>query len=212
MNTPSGPSEDNIRAAYVSHLISRFKLDNNVFARGDILTILEPIKTSQFQEFSLRLSQGDFPYLDAYQRIERVARSFQSDYEHGIFADVDKMASLFYEKFRALYNITLEPGIDHKQKFVTINLQTVTADGAPMFSAMELEIARRITPERIYDMVTFDLTMFKARVTSEMKTYILEQKRNERMAAITDRKVKAATVYSATPSKHPDFEDAEVID
>lgn len=187
---------DQVTKEFVSHLIARFKLEENPFTRGHIVDLISSIPPKQYREFSRRLSEGDFAFKDAFQKISAVADSFKEEYETGLFAGVEKMAKEFCDKCYGIYMRVISDGqlkgMADKEKYELVKFDLLKNEGKPLLDKMELYLIKEMTPGYIASTVLRDQYTLNLRVIKEIKTYIIRNLPQNQQHAITSKTIQAA--------------------
>jgi len=186
---PFTPTDDQIRASFVTSLMNYFKIEEDVFLRSHIDELIRPISTGRYSEFLRRLSSRDFAYKTGIEKISLIASELLeeqlSPLEAHAYERTQKLYGLMYDLRR---NIMEVKNSEHSaaERFENVRFTSIKrADSSELLlDALDIDVIRILTKRWIYDYVANDRGLFEARVQHEYLTLLIEQERLARQPLI----------------------------
>lgn len=193
---PFTPTDDQIRASFVTSLMNYFKIDEDVFLRSHIDELIRPISTARYSEFLRRLSSRDFAYKTGIEKISLIAHELYEEQLSPLEAQAHKRTQKLYELMYDLRrNITEVKNRDSSaaQRFENVRFTSIkrTDSSEPLLDSLDIDVIRLLTKRWIYDYVSNDRGLFEARVEHEYLSLLIEQERLSRQPLIAKTTKKA---------------------
>jgi hypothetical protein len=193
---PYTPTDDQIRASFVTSLMNYFKIEEDVFLRSHIDELIRPISTGRYSEFLRRLSSRDFAYKTGIEKISLIASELTeeqlSPLEAQAYERTQKLYALMYDLRRSITE-TKNNESSASQRFENVRFTSIKhADSSePLLDSLDIDTIRILTKRWIYDYVSNDRGLFEVRVQHEYLTLLIEQERLARqpLIAATTKKV-----------------------
>lgn len=178
------PTEDQIRAQFVTSLMEYFKIEEDVNLRAHIADLIRSVRPAQYREFFRRLSAGDMPYKNGFEKIARVA----SEFENKALEPAELEARERTEKlYRLMYDLRREVGLVRDEeksaleRFESIRFTSIrlSESSEPLLDETDINVVKTLTKRWIYDYVSLDRSLFEARVLHEYRNEILRRDREK---------------------------------
>ncbi len=193
---PYTPTDDQIRAQFVTSLMNYFKIDEDVFLRSHIDELIRPISVGRYSEFLRRLSSRDFAYKTGIEKISLISHELieeqRSPLELEAHERAQKLYALMYDLRR---NVTEEKNSEHSasERFENVRFTSIkqASSSEPILDSLDIEVVRILTKRWIYDYVSNDRGLFEARVTREYLSLLIERERLSRQPLIEKTTKKA---------------------
>jgi len=193
---PFTPTDDQIRASFVTSLMNYFKIDEDVFLRSHIDELIRPISTARYSEFLRRLSSRDFAYKTGIEKISLIAHELYEEQLSPLEAQAhertQKLYALMYDLRRNIMEIKSSES-SATERFENVRFTSIKhADSSePLLDALDIDVIRILTKRWIYDYVSNDRGLFEARVEHEYLSLLIEQERLSRQPLIATTTKKA---------------------
>lgn len=197
------PTEDQIRTQFVTSLMNYFKIEEDVFLRSHIDELIRPIAPSRYSNFLNRLSSRDMPYKTAFEKIALIASEFEDETLSPIDQEAQersqKLYALMYDLHRDI-SLIRDGEKSALERFESIRFTSIKRSGEEkaLLDETDINVVKILTKRWIYDYVSFDRSLFEARVLHEYRNEILrrERSKNDILAA----PIKAKLITSAKRS------------
>lgn len=190
------PTDDQIRAQFVTSLMNYFKIEEDVFLRSHIDELIRPISTSRYSEFLRRLSSRDFAYKTGIEKISLIASELleeqRSPLELEAHERTQKLYALMYDLRRSITDVKNNEQ-SAAERFENVRFTSIKrADSTePLLDSLDIDVIRILTKRWIYDYVSNDRGLFEARVEHEYLTLLIERERLSRQNIISTTTKKA---------------------
>lgn len=184
------PTNDQIRAQFVSSLMNYFKIEEDVFLRSHIDELIRPIAVTRYSDFLHRLSTRTLAFKTGIEKIALIAQEL-------IEEQLSPLAQEAKERTQKLYNlmydlrrsITEERNAQHSAlaRFENVKFTSIKrADSAELLlDSLDIDVIRNVTKQWIYDYVTLDRGLFEARIEREYTDLLLERERAKNTQSIS---------------------------
>ncbi|HLD23166.1 MAG TPA: hypothetical protein VJA83_04430, partial [Sulfuricurvum sp.] len=96
------PTEDQIRAQFVTSLMEYFKIEEDINLRAHVADLVRPIHPAHYREFFRRLSSRPMPYKNGFEKIALIAEEFETQTLTPIDQEARERAENLY---RLMYDI-----------------------------------------------------------------------------------------------------------
>lgn len=177
------PTEEQIRAQFVTSLMEYFKIEENPTLRSHIDDLIRSVSPAQYREFFRRLSLRPMAYKNGFEKIALIAQEFEEESLTPIDKEARERAEALY---RLMYDIrqqivlTRDAGVSAIERFEQIRFTTIrrSDSGEPLLDETDINVIRLLTKRWIYDYVSLDRGLFEARVTHEYRNEILRRERD----------------------------------
>lgn len=176
------PTEDQIRAQFVTSLMEYFKIEEDINLRAHVADLVRPIHPSQYREFFRRLSSRDMPYKNGFEKISQIAGEFETEsftpIEREAAERTDRLYHLMYDLHRDV-TLARDPEKSALERFEAIRFTSIrrTGETLPLLDETDINVVKTLGKKWIYDYVSLDRGLFEGRV---MQTYTDEILRRER--------------------------------
>ncbi|WP_329656934.1 hypothetical protein [Sulfuricurvum sp.] len=184
------PTEDQIRAQFVTSLMEYFKIEEDINLRAHVADLVRQIHPSNYREFFRRLSLRDMPYKNGFEKIALIADEFESQALSPIDQEAQERAAKLYTlMYDIRRDVSLVRDADKSalERFEAIRFTSIrrAEDEKPILDGTDINVVKTLTKKWIYDYVSLDRSLFEARVIHEYRNEILRHKReyNETLAA-----------------------------
>lgn len=178
------PTEDQIRAQFVTSLMEYFKIEEDINLRAHIADLIRAIRPSQYREFFRRLSLRDMPYKNGFEKIAIVASEFESEALTPIDVEArertDRLYHLMYDLRRDI-TLVRDPQKSALERFEAIRFTSIrrTAEEKPLLDQTDINVVKALGKRWIYDYVSLDRALFETRVLNEYRNEILRRERDK---------------------------------
>lgn len=197
------PTEDQIRAQFVTSLMEYFKIEEDINLRAHIADLVRTIQPAQYREFFRRLSSRPMPYKSGFEKISLIASEFEEEsltpIDHEALERAQKLYNLMYD-IRRDVTLVRDGEKSALERFEGIRFTSIKRSGetAPLLDETDINVVKNLTKKWIYDYVSLDHTLFEARVIHEYRNEILrrEREKNEMLAAPLKAKLIASVKQS----------------
>jgi len=160
-------TEQNIKAQFVTSLMEYFKIEEDINLRAHIADLTAPIERSQYREFFRRLSAGDMPFKNPFEKISLVARSFIETVE----SDAEKRAKYLYNVLYELRKsiILQSDSVPASERFEQIYISRIKdkKSGELLLQSDDIEVIRNLGKRWIFENVAGDKSYFLLTVKNE---------------------------------------------
>lgn len=176
------PTDDQIRAQFVSSLMNYFKIEEDVFLRSHIDELIRPIDVAYYNEFLHRLSTRSLAFKTGIEKIALIAQEL-------IEEQLSPLAQEARERTQKLYNlmydlrrsITEERNAQHSalSRFENVKFTSIKRSDCeqPLLDSLDIDVIRNVTKQWIYDYVSLDRGLFETRIEREYSDMLIEQER-----------------------------------
>lgn len=176
------PTEDQIRAKFVTSLMEYFKIEEDINLRAHIADLVRHIHPSQYREFFRRLSLREMPYKNGFEKIALIAEEFESQALTPIDQEAQKRAEILYT---LMYDIRRDVSLVRDseksalERFEAIRFTSIRHAGEEkaLLDETDINVVKSLTKKWIYDYVSLDKSLFEARVIHEYRNEILRRER-----------------------------------
>lgn len=176
------PTDDQIRAQFVTSLMNYFKIDEDVFLRSHIDELIRAISISRYSEFLRRLSTRNLAFKTGIEKISLIAQEMleeqRSPLEHQAHERSQKLYQLMYDLRR---RISEEKNSDHSalERFENIRFTSIKQANSqePLLDSLDIDVVRILTKRWIYDYVSNDRGLFELRCNQEYLKALIERER-----------------------------------
>ncbi|MBD3809419.1 MAG: hypothetical protein IE884_02705 [Sulfuricurvum sp.] len=184
------PTEDQIRAQFVTSLMEYFKIEEDINLRAHIADLVRHIYPSQYREFFRRLSLRPMPYKNGFEKIALVAEEFEEESLTPIDREAQertlKLYTLMYD-IRRDVTLVRDGEKSALERFEAIRFTSIrrVEENKPLLDETDINVVKTLTKKWIYDYVSLDRSLFETRVLHEYRNEILRRERgkNETLAA-----------------------------
>jgi len=189
------PTEDQIRAKFVTSLMNYFKIEEDVFLRSHIDEMIRPISSNRYSSFLNRLSSREMPYKTAFEKIALIAEEFENDTLTPIDQEAQERAQKLYALMYDLHrDISLVRDGDKSalERFEAIRFTSIKRQGEEksLLDETDINVVKILTKKWIYDYVSLDRGLFEARVIHEYRNEILHRERSKNTTLAAPLKAK----------------------
>lgn len=189
------PTEDQIRAKFVTSLMEYFKIEEDINLRAHIADLVRPIQPSQYREFFRRLSSRSMPYKSGFEKISQITEEFEEETLTPIDQEAQERAQKLYTLMYDLRrDISLVRDGDKSalERFEAIRFTSIKRQGEEksLLDETDINVVKALTKKWIYDYVSLDRSLFEARVTHEYRNEILRRERTKNMSLVAPLKSK----------------------
>ena len=189
------PTEDQIRAKFVTSLMNYFKIEEDVFLRSHIDEMIRPISSNRYSSFLNRLSSREMPYKTAFEKIALIAEEFENDTLTPIDQEAQERAQKLYTLMYDLHrDISLVRDGDKSalERFEAIRFSSIKRQGEEksLLDETDINVVKILTKKWIYDYVSLDRGLFETRVTHEYRNEILRRERSKNTTLAAPLKAK----------------------
>lgn len=178
------PTEDQIRAQFVTSLMEYFKIEEDINLRAHVADLVRPIHPSQYREFFRRLSLRDMPYKNAFEKIALIAGEFETESLTPIDIEAQERTDILYHLMYDLRrDVTLvrDPDKSALERFEAIRFTSIrrTDEEKPLLDQTDINVVKSLGKRWIYDYVSLDRSLFEARVLNEYRSEIIRRERDK---------------------------------
>lgn len=189
------PTEDQIRAKFVTSLMEYFKIEEDINLRAHIADLVRHIHPSQYREFFRRLSLREMPYKNGFEKIALIAEEFESQALTPIDQEAQKRAEILYT---LMYDIRRDVSLVRDseksalERFEAIRFTSIrhAGDERALLDETDINVVKTLTKKWIYDYVSLDKSLFEARVVHEYRNEILRRERDSQSPLLSPIKTK----------------------
>lgn len=184
------PTEDQIRAQFVTSLMEYFKIEEDINLRAHVADLVRAIQPAQYREFFRRLSLREMPYKSGFEKIALIASEFEDESLSPIEQEAAERSENLY---RLMYDIRRDITLVRDgeksalERFESIRFTSIKRAGEnkPLLDETDINVVKALTKRWIYDYVSLDKSLFDARVKHEYHNEILrrEREKNDTLAA-----------------------------
>lgn len=189
------PTEDQIRAQFVTSLMEYFKIEEDINLRAHVADLVRNLQMGQYREFFRRLSLREMPYKSGFEKIALIA----SEFEEETLTPIDQEAKERAEKlYTLMYDIRRDVSLVRDgeksalERFEQIRFTSIKRQGEenPLLDETDINVVKVLTKKWIYDYVSLDRSLFEARVIHEYRNEILRREREKNDTLIAPLKAK----------------------
>lgn len=189
------PTEDQIRAQFVTSLMEYFKIEEDINLRAHVSDLVRHIHPSHYREFFRRLSSRPMPYKSGFEKIALISEEFEEE----TLTPIDREAQERAQKLYALmYDIRRDVTLVRDEeksaleRFEAIRFTSIrqAGDQKPLLDETDISVVKTLTKKWIYDYVSLDRSLFEARVLHEYRTEILRREREKKETLAAPLKAK----------------------
>lgn len=189
------PTEDQIRAKFVTSLMEYFKIEEDINLRAHIADLVRHIHPSQYREFFRRLSLREMPYKNGFEKIALIAEEFESQALTPIDQEAQKRAEMLYTlMYDIRRNVSLVRDSEKSalERFEAIRFTSIRHAGEEkaLLDETDINVVKTLTKKWIYDYVSLDKSLFEARVVHEYRNEILRRERDSQSPLLSPIKTK----------------------
>lgn len=189
------PTEDQIRAKFVTSLMEYFKIEEDINLRAHIADLVRHIHPSQYREFFRRLSLREMPYKNGFEKIALIAEEFESQALTPIDQEAQQRAEMLYT---LMYDIRRDVSLVRDseksalERFEAIRFTSIRHAGEEkaLLYETDINVVKTLTKKWIYDYVSLDKSLFEARVVHEYRNEILRRERDSESPLLSPIKTK----------------------
>lgn len=189
------PTEDQIRAKFVTSLMEYFKIEEDINLRAHIADLVRHIHPSQYREFFRRLSLREMPYKNGFEKIALIAEEFESQALTPIDQEAQQRAEMLYT---LMYDIRRDMSLVRDseksalERFEAIRFTSIRHAGEEkaLLDETDINVVKTLTKKWIYDYVSLDKSLFEARVVHEYRNEILRRERDSQSPLLSPIKTK----------------------
>jgi hypothetical protein len=184
------PTEDQIRAQFVTSLMEYFKIEEDINLRAHVADLVRGIHPAEYREFFRRLSSRPMPYKSGFEKIALIAEEFEDECLTPIEREADERAQNLYA---LMYDLRREvSGVRDAEKsalerFEAIRFTSIkrSGDEKSLLDETDINVIKVLTKKWIYDYVSLDRSLFEMRVIHEYRNEILrrEREKNDMLSA-----------------------------
>lgn len=178
------PTEDQIRAKFVTSLMEYFKIEEDINLRAHVADLVRIIHPSQYREFFRRLSSRSMPYKNGFEKIALIAEEFENETLTPIDIEAqnrtEKLYTLMYD-IRREVSLVRDPNKSALERFESIRFTSIKKLGEDkaLLDETDINVVKILTKQWIYDYVSLDRSLFEARVVHEYRNEILRRERDK---------------------------------
>lgn len=178
------PTEDQIRAQFVTSLMEYFKIEEDINLRAHVADLVRPIHPSQYREFFRRLSLRDMPYKNGFEKIALIADEFETESLTPIEREAQERTDILYHLMYDLRrDVTLvrDPDKSALERFEAIRFTSIrrTQEEKPLLDETDINVVKALGKQWIYDYVSLDRSLFEGRVLNEYRNEIIRRERDK---------------------------------
>lgn len=178
------PTEDQIRAQFVTSLMEYFKIEEDINLRAHVADLVRPIHPSQYREFFRRLSLRDMPYKNGFEKIALIADEFETESLTPIEREAQERTDILYHLMYDLRrDVTLvrDPDKSALERFEAIRFTSIrrTQEEKPLLDETDINVVKALGKQWIYDYVSLDRSLFEGRVLNEYRSEIIRRERDK---------------------------------
>jgi hypothetical protein len=184
------PTNDQIRAQFVSSLMNYFKIEEDVFLRSHIDELIRPIAVTRYSDFLHRLSTRTLAFKTGIEKIALIAQELIEEQLSPLAQEAKERTQRLYNLMYDLRrNITEERNAQHSAltRFENVKFTSIKrADSEqPLLDSLDIDVIRNVTKQWIYDYVTLDRGLFEARIEREYAELLIERERAKNTQSIS---------------------------
>ena len=178
------PTEDQIRAKFVTSLMEYFKIEEDINLRAHVADLVRIIHPSQYREFFRRLSSRSMPYKNGFEKIALIAEEFENETLTPVDIEAqnrtEKLYTLLYDLRREV-SLVRDPNKSALERFESIRFTSIKKLGEDkaLLDETDINVVKILTKQWIYDYVSLDRSLFEARVVHEYRNEILRRERDK---------------------------------
>lgn len=192
------PTEDQIRAQFVTSLMEYFKIEEDINLRAHVADLVRSLQPAQYREFFRRLSLREMPYKSGFEKIALIASEFEEETLSPIEREAAERAETLY---RLMYDIRRDISLVRDgdksalERFEQIRFTSIKHSGEekPLLDETDINVVKTLTKKWIYDYVSLDKSLFEIRVKHEYQNEILRRERSKNEALAAPLKAKLIT-------------------
>ncbi len=160
-------TEQNIKAQFVTSLMEYFKIEEDINLRAHIADLTASIERSQYREFFRRLSAGDMPFKNPFEKISLVARSLLHPQESSTEKRAKYLYDILYELRKSVI-LQADPQ-PASERFEQIYISRIKdkKSGEFLLESDDIEVIRNLGKRWIFDNVAGDKSYFLLTVKNE---------------------------------------------
>lgn len=189
------PTEDQIRAKFVTSLMNYFKIEEDVFLRSHIDELIRPIGSNRYSIFLNRLSSREMPYKTAFEKIALIAEEFENEIltpiEQEAQERTQKLYTLMYDLHRDI-SLIRDGEKSALERFEAIRFTSIKRQGEEksLLDETDINVVKALTKKWIYNYVSLDRGLFDARVIHEYRNEIIRRERDKNTTLAAPLKAK----------------------
>lgn len=189
------PTEDQIRAKFVTSLMNYFKIEEDVFLRSHIDELIRPIGSNRYSSFLNRLSSREMPYKTAFEKIALIAEEFENEIltpiEQEAQERTQKLYTLMYDLHRDI-SLIRDGEKSALERFEAIRFTSIKRQGEEksLLDETDINVVKALTKKWIYNYVSLDRGLFDARVIHEYRNEIIRRERDKNTTLAAPLKAK----------------------
>ena len=189
------PTEDQIRAQFVTSLMEYFKIEEDINLRAHVADLVRDIRPAHYREFFRRLSLREMPYKNGFEKIALIAEEFESQSLTPIDQEAQertqKLYTLMYD-IRRDVSLVRDGEKSALELFEAIRFTSIKRQGEDkaLLDETDINVVKTLTKKWIYDYVSLDRSLFETRVQHEYRNEILRRERDSQELLSTPLKTK----------------------
>ncbi|AFV98577.1 MULTISPECIES: hypothetical protein [unclassified Sulfuricurvum] len=178
------PTEDQIRAQFVTSLMEYFKIEEDINLRAHVADLVRTIQPSHYREFFRRLSSRSMPYKSGFEKISLIAEEFEGEMLTPIDQEAQeraqKLYALMYDLHREI-SLVRDGEKSALERFESIRFTSIKRQGEEksLLDETDINVVKALSKRWIYDYVSLDRSLFETRVTHEYRNEILRRERDK---------------------------------
>ncbi|OHD83933.1 hypothetical protein [Sulfuricurvum sp. RIFCSPLOWO2_12_FULL_43_24] len=178
------PTEDQIRAQFVTSLMEYFKIEEDINLRAHVADLVRTIQPSHYREFFRRLSSRSMPYKSGFEKISLIAEEFEGEMltpiEQEAQERAQKLYALMYDLHREI-SLVRDGEKSALERFESIRFTSIKRQGEEksLLDETDINVVKALSKRWIYDYVSLDRSLFETRVTHEYRNEILRRERDK---------------------------------
>src|SRR3989338_112059 len=178
------PTEDQIRAQFVTSLMDYFKIEEDINLRAHVAVLVRTIQPSHYREFFRRLSSRSMPYKSGFEKISLIAEEFEGEMltpiEQEAQERAQKLYALMYDLHREI-SLVRDGEKSALERFESIRFTSIKRQGEEksLLDETDINVVKALSKRWIYDYVSLDRSLFETRVTHEYRNEILRRERDK---------------------------------
>ena len=189
------PTEDQIRAQFVTSLMEYFKIEEDINLRAHVSDLVRHIHPSQYREFFRRLSLREMPYKNGFEKIALISEEFENETLTPIDQEAQERAQKLYT---LMYDIRRDVSLVRDgeksalERFEAIRFTSIRREGEDraLLDETDINVVKTLTKKWIYDYVSLDRSLVEARVLHEYRNEILRRERENNETLVSPLKAK----------------------
>ncbi len=169
-------TERNIKIQFVASLMEYFKIEEDLNLRAHIADLTDNVKRTQYREFFRRLSAGNMPFKNPYEKISIVAKSLDTT---PVIEDesAKKLYNLMYDlRKNIIFDKNSKGSAEERFKAVYISKIKNKNTGELLLNSDDIDVIRNLGKQWIFENVAGDKSYFLNVVNAEYERVRLHVK------------------------------------